>query len=145
MVARLRFNCDYTFHRFDTIGQRAIIKERLLSAPVISDIRIRAVVTCGGIVREEHLPTGETLSETAKRFQTGWNQTKFFPTHYAYDGVTSELLPPALSLTVIHNEIRISELAGRPEIEHAILNCALENEGGITKGAVGNHNGCASD
>jgi len=61
------------------------------------------------------------LTEAAKRFQARRNQTKVFPAHDAYNRIAPELLPPALGLTVIHHEIRISELARRTEIENEIV------------------------
>src|SRR5262245_9184219 len=60
-----------------------------------------------------------------------------FPAHDAHDGIAPELLPPTLSLTVVHHQIRISQFARRAKIENAMLHRALENERGIAERAIG--------
>src|SRR5712691_6307294 len=70
---------------------------------------------------------------------------KALPAHDAHDGVAAKLLPPALGLTVVHHEIRVSELARRAEIENPVLHRAFENARGVAKRAIGDGHGRASD
>src|SRR5260370_19753452 len=70
---------------------------------------------------------------------------KALPAHGAHNGVAPELLPPALRLTVVHHEIRVSEFARRAEIENPILHRAFENERGIAERAVGDRHGRTPD
>src|SRR5258708_12633806 len=55
------------------------------------------------------------------------------------------MLPPALGLTVVHHEIRVSELTRRAEIENPVLHRAFENERGVAKRAIGDGHGRIPD
>src|SRR6266852_5304450 len=70
---------------------------------------------------------------------------KALPAHDAHDGVAAKLLPPALGLTVVHHEVRVSELARRAEIKNAVLDRTFENDRGIAERAIGDSHGRTSN
>ena len=50
-----------------------------------------------------------------KGFEAGRDGVEGLAGHLTDDGLTQELLPPAFGLTIIHDQIGVSELAGGSE------------------------------
>ena len=73
------------------------------------------------------LKFGDTLQPGRQHFQ-------FFAIQITDNRLSKKLLPPALGLPIIHNQIGISEIAGRAEIKDLVAQAAVENDPGIAEG-----------
>ena len=54
-------------------------------------------------------------------------------------------LPPGVGLAIIHDKIRVSELARGSEFEHTVVDAPVEHKRRVAQGAVGDDNGSAAD
>jgi hypothetical protein len=63
----------------------------------------------------------------------------------ADDAVAAELLPPALGLAVVHDEIRIAQLPGGAEAQNAAAQAPIEDDRGIAQGTPGDRDRPAAD
>ena len=62
---------------------------------------------------------------------------QLFAGEVADDGLARELLPPRFGLAVVHDEVAVSELSGRAEIEQASVQPAVEGDGRVAERTEG--------
>lgn len=87
-------------------------------------------------MRLQNLTGRGTGAEISKGFKPRGDHFQALTGQFTDDGCSQELLPPAFGLPVIHNQIRIPELAGCAEIQHLATQRAVEHNPGITQRAV---------
>jgi hypothetical protein len=78
---------------------------------------------CGGICLCESADGGEWTCGPLRQFSG--------------DGVAARLLPPALGLAVVHEEVAETQPPGRAEVQHATVQRALEGDGRIAQRTEG--------
>jgi hypothetical protein len=75
--------------------------------------------------------------ELGKGLQARGDQFELCACERTHNGFASELLPPALCLTVVHDEIGVAQLTGRTEIEDMRRDAPIEDDGRVAQRAVG--------
>lgn len=76
------------------------------------------------------------MREPCERFDTGGQPAELYAGQGADDGLSGELLSPALHLPVPHDEIRVAEHAGYAEIMKSPVKPAVEHDRCVAKRVV---------
>ncbi len=77
------------------------------------------------------------LPEVAPRHDPRGQLLELRPRQLADQGIASELLPPGLRLPVVHDEVGVAQLPGRPEVEHPAVDAPVEGDRRVAEGAEG--------
>ena len=76
----------------------------------------------------------------AKDSTRGGQELEHLAVQFANDSGAGELLPPALGLAVVHDEIAVAQLAGGAEIEHPAVEPPVEHDRRVAERTVGHGN-----
>src|SRR5215207_1431893 len=63
----------------------------------------------------------------------------------AHQRLAAELLPPRLRLAVVHHEIGVAQVAGRPEVEGLLIDASVEGDRRVAKRTEGDRDRHAPD
>ena len=97
------------------------------------------------VVGHKHMAAGMLCFKLGPTHQPGGDQLKLDAGEFADQRSATELLPPALCLAVIHNEIGETEFAGGAEVQHPTIHGAIEDNGGVAKRAISHRHRYATD
>jgi hypothetical protein len=105
----------------------AVVEERLRRT-IIARIRVDAVAPPPWIVRQKDAAVWVARAKPLDRFDPGRKIGELRSKERADDALTGELLPPALGLAIVHDKVRVPELASRAEAERAIADTPVEDD-----------------
>src|SRR5262249_42498565 len=116
--------------------ERSAEQERPLGT-VVSRIGVGSIRSGFWLQRHQNLPLGEAFAKASDRFDTRRQELKLCSKQRAYDALAVELLPPALRLAVIHDEVGVAQLAGRAEAQGPPARAPIEYHRGIAERTPG--------
>ncbi len=112
--------------RWHRVVIAAMVQEGL-GGPVIPGIRVSPVSTRAPFRRHHDQAFRETLGETLEGLDPRCDKRKLFPNQFPDNGFAEELLPPALGLAIVHDEIGVAQLPGRAEAQHPAIDAPIEH------------------
>ena len=127
---------DHPAKRRHAVRHLATKQERETGA-VIADIGGLAIVSQVRISGHQDLAIGRPAAEIGEGFQPRRQGFQNRAGARADNRRAGELLPPAFALAVIHDEIRMAQLAGGAERQHLAADAPVENDGGVAQRAIG--------
>jgi len=119
---------DHSFHGIDAFRHRSLVKERPSAGGVVSNVWIFPIISGIWVRGNKDLPGRESLTKLQHRLHSGWHQTKLVAAQGPNDGFAGELLPPALGLAIVHDEVGIAELTSCTKVKEAIGLRPLKNQ-----------------
>ena len=110
-------------------------QEWRLVDPVVSGIRVTAVVPAISGVSRQDVGLGERGLEIAPRHQLRRHQVQQVSRVDAHNALAGELLPPAFRLPVPHHQVAVAQVARHSEVQRRIAHPPVEGHGRVAQRA----------
>ncbi len=112
-----------------------VIEKRTVRG-VVLHVRI-AAIAAGKVRLLHHQTVGIAGQKDLPAFHPTGQRREVGPGQRADDGLADRLLPPAFGLAVIHDHVRIAQLARDPKRQHPCFGAAVEGDTGIAERTEG--------